>query len=100
VNQLPGLERIREDSQDLAAAFRDAGFSLYAVGGCVRDAFMSDASSLDVDYTTNARPDDILRLLRPLCTRSEEQTSLFRSPYCLGCRRMAWFNVVSWLAAD
>jgi len=77
VNQLPGLERIREDSQDLAAAFRDAGFSLYAVGGCVRDAFMSDASSLDVDYTTNARPDDILRLLRPLCTATWDMGRAF-----------------------
>ena len=51
--------------------------SLYAVGGCVRDAFMSDASSLDVDYTTNARPDDILRLLRPLCTATWDMGRAF-----------------------
>jgi poly(A) polymerase len=78
VNQLPGLERIREDSRDLAAAFHAAGFSLYAVGGCVRDAFMSDTSVLDdVDYTTDARPDDILRLLRPLCTATWEMGRAF-----------------------
>lgn len=76
--QLPGLERIRDDSQDLAAAFRGAGFSLYAVGGCVRDAFMSDARALDdIDYTTNARPDDIMRLIRPLCTATWDMGRAF-----------------------
>jgi poly(A) polymerase len=39
---------------------------------------MSDTSVLDdVDYTTNARPDDILRLLRPLCTATWEMGRAF-----------------------
>lgn len=73
VNPLDGLERIREESQELTAAFAAAGFSLYAVGGCVRDAFLSrDSRFDDIDYTTNARPDDIVALLRPLCSATWE----------------------------
>lgn len=73
VNPLADLERIREESQELATAFAHAGFSLYAVGGCVRDAFLNpEARFDDIDYTTNARPDDILTLLKPLCTATWE----------------------------
>ena len=49
-----------------------AGFSLYAVGGSVRDALLGDDTREDfeIDFTTNARPDDIERLMTPLCSRS------------------------------
>jgi poly(A) polymerase len=62
-------------SNPLAHAFADAGFSLYAVGGSVRDAVLGVAPSDDfeIDFTTNARPDDIVRLMRPLCTSLWEQ---------------------------
>lgn len=73
VNPLAGLERIREESEELATAFATAGYSLYAVGGCIRDVFLqTDARFDDIDYTTNARPDDILALLRPLCSATWE----------------------------
>lgn len=67
---LPGLDRIIEQSKPLNSAFSAAGFSLYAVGGCVRDAVLSggEADLHDIDYTTNARPDDILRIITPLCS--------------------------------
>ena len=62
------LQRVIDLVAPVAAAFRDAGFELYAVGGCIRDAFLDiESRSADIDLTTNARPDDIERLLAPLC---------------------------------
>ncbi len=49
----------------LGDTFAAAGFSLYVVGGPVRDALLGTVS-VDLDFTTNARPDDIERLLRTL----------------------------------
>jgi poly(A) polymerase len=49
----------------LAEAFAAAGFELALVGGPVRDAFLGRQLS-DLDFTTNARPDDILKVVRPL----------------------------------
>jgi len=57
-------------SRPLANAFADAGFSLYAVGGSVRDALLGETprEDFEIDFTTNARPDDIERLMKPLCS--------------------------------
>ncbi|WP_022881916.1 CCA tRNA nucleotidyltransferase [Gryllotalpicola ginsengisoli] len=49
----------------LAEAFADAGFELALVGGPVRDALLGRAVH-DLDLTTDARPDDILRVVGPL----------------------------------
>ena len=49
----------------LAAAFETAGFELALVGGPVRDAFLGRPVT-DLDFTTNARPDDILRVVAPI----------------------------------
>lgn len=51
----------------LATAFADAGFDLAVVGGPVRDALLGRATH-DLDFTTNARPDDILRIVKPIST--------------------------------
>lgn len=51
----------------LADAFADAGFDLAVVGGPVRDALLGRATH-DLDFTTNARPDDILRIVKPLAS--------------------------------
>ncbi|WP_438354815.1 CCA tRNA nucleotidyltransferase [Microbacterium sp. CJ88] len=51
----------------LARAFADAGFELAIVGGPVRDALLGRATH-DLDFTTNARPDDILRIVTPVST--------------------------------
>ncbi|QUW20157.1 CCA tRNA nucleotidyltransferase [Agrococcus sp. Marseille-Q4369] len=52
-------------TSDLAAAFAAAGHELALVGGPVRDAFL-DRPVTDLDYTTSAGPDEILRLVAPL----------------------------------
>ena len=52
----------------IAAAFADEGFSLYLVGGTVRDAFLADPSTGDLDFTTEARPERIEAILAPLAS--------------------------------
>ena len=49
----------------LATAFRNAGFHLALVGGPVRDAFLGRDIN-DLDFTTNARVDDIVRTITPI----------------------------------
>jgi poly(A) polymerase len=67
------LERLAAIAQPVAEAFQRADFSLYLVGGSVRDAVLAGLTdqvapdAIDLDFTTNARPDDIARLLQPLC---------------------------------
>jgi poly(A) polymerase len=47
---------------ELGRRFADAGFELYLVGGSVRDALIGRLGH-DLDFTTDARPADIERLL-------------------------------------
>ena len=49
----------------LAAAFAAASHELAVVGGPVRDAFLGRRTG-DLDFTTSARPDEILAVVRPL----------------------------------
>jgi len=51
----------------LARAFADAGFDLAIVGGPVRDALLGRTVN-DLDFTTDARPDDILKIVKPIST--------------------------------
>lgn len=51
----------------LAEAFERAGFELAIVGGPVRDALLGRTTH-DLDLTTDARPDDILRIITPIST--------------------------------
>jgi poly(A) polymerase len=50
-----------DDVRGLAALFAAEDHELYLVGGSVRDAFLG-CDSVDVDFTTDARPDDIERI--------------------------------------
>jgi poly(A) polymerase len=47
----------------LARLFDDAGFELYLVGGSVRDAIL-DRPHDDLDFATNARPDQIKQIVK------------------------------------
>ncbi|HUJ67353.1 MAG TPA: CCA tRNA nucleotidyltransferase [Acidimicrobiales bacterium] len=58
-------ERLRPlvaETSDLAVRFSDAGHRLYLVGGVVRDAVLGRSCG-DLDFTTDARPDEIEELV-------------------------------------
>lgn len=73
------LALIAQRAAPLAEAFDRAGFSLYAVGGAIRDAVLGiePGDDYEIDFTTNARPDDIARLMAPLCGSLWEQGRSF-----------------------
>jgi poly(A) polymerase len=58
----------------LANAFSAAGHELALVGGSVRDAFLGCTIN-DLDFATSARPDEILKIVRPI---SETQWDIGR----------------------
>src|ERR1700716_1002509 len=55
--------RISPLADELAQLFAEAGHRLYLVGGSVRDALLGRLSS-DLDFTTDARPDRVLEIVR------------------------------------
>src|SRR5690606_18067704 len=82
-----GLARLRDLAEGpvvaaLAAAFQDAGFELAAVGGPVRDALLGRDVN-DLDFTTNASPDDILKIVTPI---SSAQWDIGRAFGTIGAR--------------
>lgn len=58
------LLRVSPVADDLARRFKGAGFSLALVGGSVRDALLGRLGN-DLDFTTDARPEDVLKIVRP-----------------------------------
>ncbi|MFJ5273546.1 CCA tRNA nucleotidyltransferase [Streptomyces sp. NPDC088358] len=58
------LLRVSPVADDLALRFQEAGFSLALVGGSVRDALLGRLGN-DLDFTTDARPEDVLKIVRP-----------------------------------
>ncbi len=59
------LKPLVDEVAPLAERFTGAGHRLYLVGGSVRDAILGrPVDAFDLDFTTDARPDDIERLLR------------------------------------
>ncbi len=62
--EMPGLGSV---AARLAERFGEAALALYVVGGPVRDALLGRALR-DLDLATDAPPDEILRLVRPLAS--------------------------------
>ncbi len=61
----PRFQPVLEELAPLTARFRDAGHRLYLVGGSVRDLLAgADTSTIDYDFTTDARPDAIKKVLK------------------------------------
>jgi poly(A) polymerase len=58
------LLRVSPVADELARRFQDAGFGLALVGGSVRDALLGRLGN-DLDFTTDARPEDVLKIVRP-----------------------------------
>ncbi|WP_166979843.1 CCA tRNA nucleotidyltransferase [Paramicrobacterium fandaimingii] len=87
VNMAEALERLKTlaDSpvvQRVATAFADAGRELSLVGGPVRDAMLG-VPVHDYDFTTDARPDEILEIVTPI---SSAQWDIGREFGTIGAR--------------
>ncbi|GAA2384012.1 CCA tRNA nucleotidyltransferase [Streptomyces glaucosporus] len=77
------LLRVSPVADDLARRFKDAGFEIALVGGSVRDALLGRLGN-DLDFTTDARPQDILALVRPWADAVWEVGIAFGT---VGCRK-------------
>ncbi|WP_461022087.1 CCA tRNA nucleotidyltransferase [Thalassiella azotivora] len=72
---------------ELGERFAAAGFELALVGGSVRDAVLgrlTDAGTVDLDLTTDARPDDTLAVVRPW---ADAHWEIGRDFGTIGCRK-------------
>lgn len=54
--------KLPNEVSEILKKFQDAGYEIYIVGGVVRDLLMGRKAS-DWDFTTNATPDEILKIL-------------------------------------
>jgi len=54
-------EQLRQDALAIVRALRQAGFTAYWAGGCVRDRLLGRVPQ-DYDVATSARPEDVARL--------------------------------------
>nr|WP_211771988.1 CCA tRNA nucleotidyltransferase [Kutzneria sp. CA-103260] len=63
-NAVVELLRVAPVAEELAARFAAAGHQLYLVGGPVRDTMLGRLGN-DLDFTTDARPQQVLALVRP-----------------------------------
>jgi poly(A) polymerase len=61
------LVSVPPEAARLGAVFADAGHELHLVGGTVRDALLGRTGDAnDLDFTTDARPEQVLALTEPL----------------------------------
>lgn len=67
---------------DLGRLFAEAGHDLYLVGGSVRDALMGTLGH-DLDFTSDAHPDEIEKLVR---TRTHAVWDIGRQFGTIGCK--------------
>lgn len=79
------LLRVSPVADDLARRFQEAGFRLALVGGSVRDALLGRLGN-DLDFTTDARPEDVLRIVRPWADAVWEVGIAFGT---VGCQKKA-----------
>ncbi|MEL5990933.1 CCA tRNA nucleotidyltransferase [Microbacterium phosphatis] len=87
LNMAAGVARLGELAASpviatLAQAFADAGFDLAIVGGPVRDALLGRPTH-DLDFTTDAQPDQILAIVKPI---SSTQWDIGRAFGTIGAR--------------
>lgn len=77
------LLRVSPVADDLARRFQEAGFTLALVGGSVRDALLGRLGN-DLDFTTDARPEQTLKIVRGWADAVWEVGIAFGT---VGCRK-------------
>ncbi|MFJ3951508.1 CCA tRNA nucleotidyltransferase [Streptomyces sp. Je 1-4] len=80
------LLRVSPVADDLARRFQEAGFTLALVGGSVRDALLGRLGN-DLDFTTDARPEDVLKIVRPWADAVWEVGIAFGT---VGCKKASF----------
>src|SRR5262245_41850962 len=74
---------VRPVARELGRLFQDAGFRLALVGGSVRDTLLGRLGN-DLDFTTDARPDQVLKIIRGWAEAVWEVGIAFGT---VGCRK-------------
>ncbi len=77
------LLRVSPVADDLGRRFQEAGFKLALVGGSVRDALLGRLGN-DLDFTTDARPEQVLKIVRGWADAVWEVGIAFGT---VGCRK-------------
>ncbi|WP_405726288.1 CCA tRNA nucleotidyltransferase [Streptomyces sp. NBC_01537] len=80
---LPAAHTVAPVAEDLGRRFQDAGFRLALVGGSVRDTLLGRLGN-DLDFTTDARPEQVLKIIRPWADAVWEVGIAFGT---VGCRK-------------
>jgi poly(A) polymerase len=60
----PDLVPIPPIAQELGVRFRDANHELHLVGGWVRDAVLGREQGKEIDFATDAKPAEVIRILQ------------------------------------
>lgn len=81
---LEGLRPVIEETAELAELFEARGKKLFLVGGAVRDLLLGqDLTAADLDFTTDALPEEIKRIVEPKASSFWTQGEKFGTIGCV-----------------
>ena len=81
---LEGLRPVIEETAELAELFAARGKRLFLVGGAVRDLLLGqDLASADLDFTTDALPEEVKQIVEPVASSLWTQGEKFGTIGCV-----------------
>ena len=81
---LEGLRPVIEETAELAELFEARGKKLFLVGGAVRDLLLGqDLTAADLDFTTDALPEEIKQIVEPVASSLWTQGEKFGTIGCV-----------------
>lgn len=81
---LEGLRPVIEETAELAELFAARGKRLFLVGGAVRDLLLGqDLTAADLDFTTDALPEEIKQIVEPVASSLWTQGEKFGTIGCV-----------------
>ena len=81
---LEGLRPVIEETAELAELFAARGKRLFLVGGAVRDLLLGqDLTAADLDFTTDALPEEIKQIVEPVSSSLWTQGEKFGTIGCV-----------------